>query len=313
MDLAPIVLFVYNRPWHTEQTLNALKKNVLSDKSTLYVFCDGPKIGANEEEVKKVNAVRELVKAKQWCKEVHIIERKNNLGLANSVIKGVTEIIQNYGKVIVLEDDIITGTHFLEFMNDALNIYKDNDKVFGISGFKYPSAKTIESDTYFLPIASSWSYATWLNRWDKVNFDSKQLLKTVDELNLKNKMNFGNYPFYQMLQNQVSDKVDSWAIRFYASMFLDNSIFLFPNKPLIKNSGFDNSGTHCTEDVFFGVKDLSHDKIKVIPQELSLNTKIVDLVRQSFENQRVQKNDNHLKKFNLVKKGKQILKKGFGK
>jgi FkbM family methyltransferase len=298
MDLAPIVLFVYNRLRHTEQTLNALKQNVLSDESTLYIFCDGPKIGASEEEVKKVNTVRELVKAKQWCKEVHIIERKNNLGLANSVIKGVTEIIQKYGKVIVLEDDIITGTHFLEFMNDALNIYKNETKVYGISGYKHINKKNINDETFFLPIMSSWGYATWRDRWLKINFNGKELLNKVESKNIKSRINFNELDYYTMLKEQVAGFNDSWAVRFQVSMYLDKGIFLYPKTSILKNIGFDGSGVHCFQETErFKQQDFKIDtKIKISKREVRLEKKVLQL----YDNK---------KKSNLFKRLKKSIKK----
>ena len=313
MNLAPIVLFVYNRPWHTEQTLNALALNNLADKSVLYLYCDGPKKDASEESLKKINEVRQLVKAKKWCKEVIVIENVINLGLANSVIKGVTEVIEKHGSAIVLEDDIITGTYFLKFMNEGLAAYKNDQQVFGISAFKYPSTNKIEKSTYFLPISSSWSYATWSNRWSKVNFDGKELLKEIDKKDLKKKINFGGYPFYEMLLNQVDNKVDSWAIRFYASMFLNNCMFLFPNTSLVQNIGFDASGVHCGEDEFFSSINVSNEEVKVVKQEIILNNKIVKLVKQSFELQNLLNNGLSHKKFELAKKGKHIFRKFFKK
>ena len=313
MNLAPIVLFVYNRPWHTEQTLNALALNNHADKSVLYIYCDGPKKDASEESLKKINEVRQLVKAKKWCKEVIVIENDINLGLANSVIKGVTEVIEKHGSAIVLEDDIITGTYFLKFMNEGLAAYKNDHKVFGVSGFKYPSTKKIEKSTYFLPISSSWSYATWSNRWSNVNFKGNELLNEIENKNLKKKINFGGYPFYEMLLNQVNGKVDSWAIRFYASMFLNKSMFLFPNTSLVKNIGFDASGAHCVEENFFSLINVSDEEIKVVKQEVVLNNKIVKLVKQSFELQNLSNNGLSHKKFKLVKKVKHIFRTLFKK
>ena len=162
MNLAPVVLFVYNRPWHAEQTLHALQANTLANQSDLYIYCDGAKPNAALEDLKKIEAVRALVTSQEWCKTVTIIENEHNLGLANSVIQGVTEVIEKHGSVIVLEDDIVTGTYFLQFMNDGLNLYKEEQQVFGVSGYRFPSSKTIKQPTYFLPIMSSWGYATYL-------------------------------------------------------------------------------------------------------------------------------------------------------
>ncbi|MFN4762869.1 FkbM family methyltransferase [Gillisia sp. Q332] len=247
-SLAPIILFVYNRPWHTEETLEALMNNELANQSTLYIYCDGPKADASEEYLNKIKEVRNLIRKKNWCKEVVIIERDSNLGLANSVIKGVSEVIERHGKVIVLEDDILTGKYFLKFMNDGLEIYENDELVYGVSGYCFPHSKKNQEKTYFLPIMSSWGYGTWKNRWNKINFSGEELLNEVVSEKLVNQLDFGEIQFYRMLQDQVSGKNDSWAVRFYVSMYLNNGVFLYPNSALLKNIGFDGSGVHCTFD-----------------------------------------------------------------
>lgn len=248
MNLAPIILFVYNRPWHTEQMLEALMENELADQSALYVYSDGPKKNATVEDLKNIKEVRTLIRNKNWCKEVVIIERDENLGLANSVINGVTEIIERHGKVIVLEDDILTGKYFLKFMNEGLETYQNDELVYGVSGYCFPHSEKIQDKTYFLPLMSSWGYGTWANRWNKINFNGKELLNEVISKNLVPGLDFGKIQFYQMLQDQVSGENDSWAVRFYVSMYLNNGVFLYPNLSLLKNIGFDGSGVHCKFD-----------------------------------------------------------------
>ncbi|KJJ38205.1 hypothetical protein [Aequorivita vladivostokensis] len=312
MKLAPIILFVYNRPWHTEQTLEALSINLLADQSVLYIFSDGPKKDASPVDLTKIEEVRGVIRKKHWCKEIIIKERDQNLGLAESVIKGVTEVIEKHGRVIVLEDDILTGTYFLKFMNDALELYENESQVFGVSGYSYPSITKIEEPTYFLPIGSSWSYATWADRWKKVNFDSRQLKTAIDANQLKSKINFGNYPYYEMLEDQIKSKNDSWAIRFYASMFLNKGFFLFPNKSLVRNIGFDNSGIHCKTDNFFSIININNNEIKVEPLALTLNNKLVALVKQSFELRLIKKSKKSQSKTpqKALKKLKVLLKNG---
>ncbi len=283
--LAPIILFVYNRPWHTEETLESLMKNELADQSTLYIYCDGPKKNAAEEDFKNIKGVNAVIRKKNWCKEVIIIERDTNLGLANSVIKGVSEVIERHGKVIVLEDDIVTGKFFLKYMNESLVVYHSEEKVFGISGYKYPSKNSIKKSTYFLPISSSWSFATWKNRWDKVNFDGAELLRIIESKNLINNIDFGGILFFKMLQDQINGKNDSWAIRYYISMFLENAFFLYPKKSLIKNIGFDNSGVHCGTDHYYSKSLISHKEIKVRKINIALDKRIVDDIRRSFQSQ----------------------------
>ena len=124
MKLAPIILFVYNRPWHTEQTLRALMANELAVESELYIYADGPKPNATDEQLQKIREVRQLIRQEQWCGKVHVVESEKNKGLANSVINGVSEIVNKYGRIIVLEDDLKTSPTFLTYMNQALEYYE---------------------------------------------------------------------------------------------------------------------------------------------------------------------------------------------
>ena len=179
MNLAPIVLFVYNRPWHTLQTLEALRKNALASESILYIFADGPKPFADESAMHKINETRECIKKKQWCKEVIIYEREINLGLADSIINGVTEIVNKHGKIIVLEDDIVTSKGFLKYMNDALDIYELEEKVMHISGYMFPVKKKLPK-TFFYKPTTCWGWATWSRSWKYFKKDAKSQIDILD-------------------------------------------------------------------------------------------------------------------------------------
>jgi FkbM family methyltransferase len=242
--------------------------------------------------------VRLLVKQKQWCKEVYVIERDINLGLANSVIQGVTEVIGECGRVIVLEDDIITGTYFLQFMNDGLNLYKDERKVFGVSGYQFTSSKKVNEATYFLPIMSSWGYGTWLDRWQDIEFDSKKLLEIVDTKNIGTQLDFGSIKYYQMLKQQVNGEIDSWAVRFYVSMFLKQGVFLYPNKNLIQNVGLDGSGVHCKQINLINddATEISKELVPVHKKPIQIKNKIVDRFRNS-----IKANKKDILKSNILK------------
>lgn len=247
MDIVPIILFVYNRPWHTEQTVEALKKNELASESDLFIFSDGSKIN-NDENVKKV---REYIKTVKGFKSVTIIEREKNFGLANSVITGVTEIINKFGKVIVLEDDLVTSRYFLRYMNDGLSVYENDEQVISIHGYIYPVNIQLP-ETFFIKGADCWGWATWKRGWRIFNSNGNELLKRIKEQDIHNEFDFnGAYPFYDMLKAQVEGKVDSWAIRWYASAFLKKKLTLYPGVSLVSNIGMDNSGTHCDENKKF--------------------------------------------------------------
>ncbi|WP_087519441.1 hypothetical protein [Polaribacter sp. SA4-12] len=243
--LAPIVLFVYNRPWHTEQTLEALMQNKLADNSILYIYCDGPKPNALKEELNKIIEVKEVVRKNKWCKEVYIIEQENNLGLADSIVKGVTEVVNNYGKIIVLEDDIVTSMGFLSYMNDALNIYEREENVMHISGY-FSKVKGRLPNFFFYNQASCWGWATWKSAWVNYNGDSVGLYNQILDSNRVLEFNMNNsYPFLSHLEANIRGEMKTWAIKWHASVFLKKGLCLHPAKSFVNNIGFDNSGVHC--------------------------------------------------------------------
>ena len=161
IHLSPIVLFVYNRPWHTKQTVEALQKNELAKESELFIYSDEAK---NKDVRKSVDEVREYIGKIDGFKKVTIIKREKNWGLANSIIDGVTKTVNEYGKIIVLEDDLITSPYFLKFMNEALEFYKEEQKVWHISGWSYPINTNNIDDVFFLRVMNCWGWATWADK-----------------------------------------------------------------------------------------------------------------------------------------------------
>ena len=281
MNLAPIAIFVYNRPNHTRQTLEALSQNELAQQSKLYVFADGPKEKADAEDINNINETRAIVKSKNWCKEVIVIEKEGNSGLAASIIGGVTMIVNQYGKIIVLEDDIVTGKGFLKYMNEGLNVYENEEKVICIHGYNYPIETDGLKDTFFLKGADCWGWATWSRAWSLFEHDAGQLYNEISNKKLGFKFDFnGAYPYTAMLKNQMEKKIDSWAIRWYASAFLKEKYTLYPKISLIKNIGLDGSGTHGkTSDILSG-----HfaDYCEVAKTPVVHNKKAVKYIRQLY-------------------------------
>ena len=258
-DLAPIVLFVYNRLEHTKQTVEALEKNNLAKQSWLYIFSDAPKDKQSEKEVKEV---RDYIKTIKGFKNIEIIEREFNYGCAKNLIDAITRIINKHLKVIMIEDDDVVSKYFLEYMNDALNFYEDDKRVFEISPYLYPTKDKLP-ETFFLPLVNSWGFGTWKRAWDCFDEDGAKLLSKIEKRGLKKKFDLeGTYPYTKMLRNQVKGKNDSWAIRLYASIFLNNGLVLYPNKSLVKNIGFDDTGTHGNKTDMFDIT-LSDSKINV--------------------------------------------------
>ncbi len=247
MTPAPILLFVYNRPAHTLKTLNALRQNKLSEQSELFIFSDGYKGEADKAEVEKV---RTIIRSPEGFKAVHIIENPNNLGLAENIIGGVTKIVNEYGKVIVLEDDLIAAPYFLTFMNEGLEKFEQEEKIGHIHGHCFPLNNL--PDAFLIRWTGSWGWATWQRAWTHFNPDGKALLEEIERRNLSKKFDFnGNYPFTRMLRRQVNGENDSWAIRWNASLFLADMLSLNAGKSLIQNIGFDGSGIHSgSEDIY---------------------------------------------------------------
>lgn len=239
---APILLFVYNRPEHLKRTVEALKKNVLASESELYIYSDAPR---TEEDNNNVAQVRKYIRTITGFRNIHITEREHNWGLAKSIIEGVSSQIAIHGKVIVLEDDLITAPYFLKFMNDALEMYKDDEKVGHIQGCDFTQDTSLP-DTFFIKWTGSWGWATWERAWKHFNPDGKALLRQLEERKLTYKFDFnGKYGYTRMLRRQIEGKNNSWAIRWNASLFLDDMLSLNVGKSLVQNEGFDGSGTNC--------------------------------------------------------------------
>jgi hypothetical protein len=262
MSLAPIVLFVYNRPQHTLQTLEALAENYLANESELFIFADGPKKNADETMLQKIKETRAILRSKEWCKKTTIIEGEINKGLAHSIIDGVCKMMTEYDKVIVLEDDLVTSPYFLQYMNDALNVYFSSDSVACISGYVYP-VKNKLPETFFIKVAECWGWATWKRAWNVFEEDGVKLLDIIRKKNLMREFDFeDSYPYTQMLVDQINKKNDSWAIRWYASVFLENKYCLYPKISLVQNIGMDGSGIHSGNSESWKV-NLSSQSIKI--------------------------------------------------
>jgi hypothetical protein len=247
MNLAPIVLFVYNRPEHTRKTLEALRLNDLASESILYIYADGAKQKASNKQLEDVAATRKVIKEQLWCGAVHVIESKVNRGLAVSITEGVSEVVERYGRVIVLEDDIVTSKGFLVYMNDALSYYEMEDKVMHISGY-FPPIKKISQKFFFYNQTSCWGWATWSSSWRHYNPNATKLYYQIITENRTKEFNLNDsYPFLEHLENNISGLWSTWAVKWHASVFLLNGLCLHPNRSYTENIGFDGSGVHCVK------------------------------------------------------------------
>jgi len=281
-NLSPIVLFVYNRPEHTQRTVESLLKNILASESRLFVFSDGAK---NEEDTQKVRTVRDYIKTIKGFGRIEIVLRDKNFGLANSVISGVNEIFKQNDQVIVMEDDIISSPSFLTFMNKALAFYQDNKSIYSISGYPYPIKipNTYKKDVFISYRASSWGWGTWKDRWEKVDWEVKDFNKFISDKKAPELFDRGGQDLTPMLKAQMKGHVDSWAIRLGYALFKNNAYCLYPVTPLCKNIGTDKSGTHSSSSNKLDVELQESDKEFVLSRDLELNEDIVKKIQKLFK------------------------------
>jgi hypothetical protein len=236
-----VALFVYNRPTHTANTLAALAKNPEAANTPLVIFSDGAR---DSTHVASVTAVRTLLANVRGFKDVRIVCHEGNLGLSQSIIQGVSEVINAHGRVIVLEDDLVTSPHFLRYMNQALAFYENDDRVISIHGYVYPTNRRLP-ETFFLRGADCWGWGTWRRGWDLFEPNATSLVHEIRNRGLRKRFDHNNsYPFFKMLRNQAAGKTDSWAIRWHASAFSKGKLTLYPGRSLVRNIGIDRSGTN---------------------------------------------------------------------
>lgn len=257
--LAPILLFAYNRPRHLQRTVEALAQNPLAQDSELFVFADGAR---TEDDREDVDLVRSYIHTIEGFKTVHRVERDRNYGLAANIIDGVTRVVNEYGRVIVLEDDLVTAPGFLQFMNDALDTYADEPRVGHIQAYDFTQNPRLP-ETFLIKFTGSWGWATWQRAWQHFNPDGQYLLDELRRRHLTHRFDFnGKYGFTRMLRRQVEGKNNSWAIRWNASLFLQDILSLNVGRSLVQNEGFDGSGTHCGADHLYQAK-LYPDRLRV--------------------------------------------------
>lgn len=244
MNYAPIVVFGFNRPNALKKTISSLLRNKEAKDSDLFVYVDGPRIG-KEEEREKVEEVKGYVKSISGFKSLHYTFAEKNKGLADSIIGGVTEVINQYGKVIVLEDDLVLMPNFLNFMNQGLEFYEHNQSVMSVCGYtcKVNVPKDYPHDAYFFTRSSSWGWGTWKDRWEKIDWKLDDWDSVV--ANRKAFVSSQGSDVFKMLSDCKQGKNHSWAIRFCYAQFVLKMLSVFPVKSLVDNEGFDGDGTNC--------------------------------------------------------------------
>lgn len=266
MNYAPILIFVYDRLNHTQNLFQSLMANEEAKDSPIFIYSDGAK---DEKAQEKVNLVREFLKTIK-ANHLVIIERDENLGLAKNIISGVTEQVNKYGKVIVLEDDLVVAPYFLKFMNEALECYQNESKIGHIQACDFTNNHLLPN-TFLIKWTGSWGWATWDRAWKLFNPNGEELLNELTSRNLTKEFDFnGKYGFTKMLKKQIEGKNNSWAIRWNASLFLKDIYSLNVGKSLVQNNGFDGSGTNCGGGNLYGsslfLKPLKLRKISLIQE-----------------------------------------------
>lgn len=282
--LTPIVVFVYNRPIHTSKTLEALKNNYLSEKSNLYIFSDGP---AKKEDKPAVNEVRKIIEKIKGFNNKEIVFRDQNFGLANNIISGVSDVINKFERVIVVEDDLVCSPYFLNYMNQLLAYFEQFENVFSITGFNYPQTAlniplNYPYDVYFSPRPSSWGWGTWKNIWENVDWEVKDFMKFKKDKKQQKNFNKSGTDKTEMLFRQMRGKIDSWAIRWDYHHFKYSGLCVYPTNSYIQNIGLDGLGTHSNKTKKFFHKELNRKTKLKLPNEAKVNKNILKNFRKVF-------------------------------
>ena len=239
---APILLFAYDRPIHVKRTIKSLQCNYLSDLFDLIVFSDG---AASFDKQSKIDEVRSYLSNITGFRSITIHHRSHNYGLAKSIIEGVTQVLSEYDRLIVLEDDMVTSPFFLTYMNEALERFAEDERVISVHGWRFPTEKVLP-EAFFLHGADCWGWGTWARGWELFNSNGQELLDEISRRGLRKAFDVnGTFPYLKMLEDQISGVNNSWAIRWYASAFLAEKLTLYPGRSLVQNIGNDSSGTHC--------------------------------------------------------------------
>lgn len=281
-NFAPIALFVYNRPEHTRRTLKFLQQNTLADESRLFIFSDAARKGDEE----KVAEVRDLITNVEGFKSVEVIERESNYGLANSIIDGVTKLNSEYGKVIVFEDDLISSPYALQYFNDALSRYENELKVMHICGYMYPlkNAHALP-ESFFYRASGSWGWATWQRAWHFFEPNIDVLFSKFDQQKIKDFSIDHSMNFWKQMHEFKNHKNNSWAIRWYASIFLNNGLTLNPGLSLIDNIGHDGTGVHSGKNNMYAV-NISKKPVKYFPEIIKENEDAYLLIKDFLKHRK---------------------------
>jgi len=281
-NLAPIALFVYNRPEHTRRTLSFLQKNQLAENSRLFIFADGARTEADRP---KVEQVRQLLNDVTGFKSVKVITNETNLGLADSIIRGVTQLTNEYGKVIVFEDDLLSSPYTLQYFNEALDKYEREEKVMHIGAYMYDLKNPSLPETFFYRAATSWGWATWARAWKNFEPDVDKLIAQFDQEKIHQFSIEGCMNFWKQVLQFKSGKNNSWAIRWYASIFLKCGLTLNPSKSFIQNIGHDGTGVHSNNEDIYQVR-MAQKPVSKYPAEIKEDPVAYEAIKNFLKNRK---------------------------
>lgn len=285
MNYAPIALFVYNRADHFKKTYEALAVCEEARFTDLFIFSDGCK---NEKAGKAVENVRKFakeIKLRNEFKSVNVIENTENKGLAKSIIEGVTKVINEYGEIIVLEDDCVCSPNFLKFMNKCLKYYKDNKKIGAVTGYapaiKFPD--DFKEEIFSAYRSCSWSWGTWADRWENVDWELNGFSEFCKNPRLIKKLNSNGNDRFMRLYRQTKGNGSSWSVRFGAHLVKNDWLTIYPRYSYIDNIGCDESGVHSkSEDAEKMAVDLSKAIKEPVISDVALNKKIQRTMKKHY-------------------------------
>lgn len=302
MDPAPIALFVYNRPEHTRFTVEALQKNHLAKESDFFIYSDGSK---DESDKKKIQEVRNYLKTIEGFKKITIIERDRNLGLADNIVSGVTEIVNKYRYIIVLEDDIVTSNYFLQYMNNALDKYKNVEQVMHLAAYM-PAMETAGlPESFFLRQSSCWGWATWARAWKYFHRDGKKYIENFCKEDIFRFNLDGCYDYWSQLLANEKGLLKTWAVYWYACVFNRKGLCLHPRDSLVQNIGFDGSGENCGKKLKMSI-NLANKKVlhfASIDKDCYENKESINRLKQFLLNEKMVIKKNKLQRFkNVIEK-----------
>jgi len=280
MTTAPIAFFAYSRPEHTKRALESLSSNPEAQKSELFVFIDGPKTKQDKEKIEKVKSI---IKSKEWCGKISIHQSKQNHGCAHQFIEGVSWLCSTKSRVIVLEDDNLVSPFFLKFMNEALDTFATEEKVMDITGYMYPVGN-LDIESGFVRGGGDWGWATWDHAWKMFEPNSEKLISKLADKKTRYEFNYKNsYDYYSLLIKHAKGKIESWSVRWYASMFLNGGLALFPSRSLVQNIGFDGKG-RCGLKTNIYDTPLSSSPVLNFPENIKESEEMLSATIKYFRN-----------------------------